>query len=300
MWLLALYLVADSSQVFRISVAPAETLHVVQSGRGAPVVVIPGLFGSAFGFRRVTPLLVEAGYRTIVVEPLGFGSSGRPEQADYSLTAQADRVASVLDQLGVTRATVVAQSVSASIAFRLALRRPDLVAGIVSLDGGPTERLATPGFRRAMTFIPWVKWMGGTRIIRRQIRQYLVRGSQDPAWVTDQVIDGYTMGATADLDATLKAYLRMAEAREPARLAPRLASIPCPVRLLIGASVHDGTVPPGEVGLLQASLATFAVDTVSGAGAFIQEEQPARIVESVSLLAPAEVVSAVGASGGAR
>ena len=62
---------------------------------------IPGLFGSRFGFRNVVPRLTEAGYRVIVIEPLGIGSSARPEGSDYSLTAQADRIAVVLDTLGV-------------------------------------------------------------------------------------------------------------------------------------------------------------------------------------------------------
>src|SRR5205823_2032088 len=93
-----------------VAVAPAESLSVELTGRGDPVVLIPGLFGSAFGFRKLVPLLVTAGYRTIVIEPLGVGSSGRPEKANYSLTAQADRIAAVLDSLHVRRALVLAHS----------------------------------------------------------------------------------------------------------------------------------------------------------------------------------------------
>src|SRR3989449_3857050 len=74
-----------------VPVAPTESLSVETAGRGAPLVLIPGLFGSAFGFRKLVPLLVGAGYRTIVIEPLGVGASARPEKANYSLTAQADR-----------------------------------------------------------------------------------------------------------------------------------------------------------------------------------------------------------------
>jgi pimeloyl-ACP methyl ester carboxylesterase len=50
------------------------------------------------------PLLHAAGYRTIVIEPLGVGSSARPEGANYSLTAQAARIAVVLDALHVHNA----------------------------------------------------------------------------------------------------------------------------------------------------------------------------------------------------
>src|SRR6059036_2136766 len=147
MWLLALLVVADSSHAFSLVLPRAESVQVAVAGAeaGAPVVLIPGLFGAAFAYRKVIPRLTEAGYRAIVIEPLGVGSSGRPEHADYSLTAQADRIAATLDRLGVARALVVAYSTSASMVYRLAYRRPDLVRGIVSIEGGPVETLATSG-----------------------------------------------------------------------------------------------------------------------------------------------------------
>src|SRR5438034_1407116 len=92
MWLLALALLADTVHTFSLALSPAESVAVTVTGTGDPVVLVPGLFGSAFGYRAVIPLLTDAGYRAIVVEPLGIGSSARPEHADYSLTAQADRI----------------------------------------------------------------------------------------------------------------------------------------------------------------------------------------------------------------
>src|SRR5262245_46622924 len=76
-------------------------VNVVRSGHGSPVVFIPGLSGSAFGYRKIAVLLDRAGYESIVVEPLGIGGAPRPRHADYSLTAQADRIAAVLESLHV-------------------------------------------------------------------------------------------------------------------------------------------------------------------------------------------------------
>jgi len=285
MWLLcALTLILPPAGRY-VAVAPAESLRVTIEGAGAPVILVPGLFGSAFGFRRVVPLFVEAGWRTIVVEPLGVGGSARPERADYSLTAQAARVAAVLDSLGVRHAVLVAHSVGGSIALRLAVARPDLVAGIVSLEGGPAEAAATPGFRRAMSFAPWIKLFGGMRLIRGQIRRYLVAASGDPGWVTDDVVAGYAAGAAADVGAALKAYIGMAGAREPQALRPRLAEIRCPVRLLVGAVPHPSAVPQRELDLLAASLPRFAIDSLTGVGHFPQEERPAAVLEAVTRLA---------------
>lgn len=101
-WLAALTVFADSAHTLVVPVAPGEELQVTVAGAGPPVVLVPGLFGAAFGFRKLIPLLTPD-HRVIVVEPLGVGTSARPEHADYSLDAQADRVASVLDTLAVTR-----------------------------------------------------------------------------------------------------------------------------------------------------------------------------------------------------
>lgn len=285
MWVLLLVLATDTaSRSFPVTVGRVESLQVTLAGSGQPVVLLPGLFGSAFAFRHLAPALAEAGYQAIVIEPLGVGSSARPARADYSLSAQADRVAGVLDSLGVRGAVVVGHAIGASMAYRLAYRRPDLVRGVVSIEGGPSESATTPGFRRAMRLVPWVKWLGGVKLIRKKIRGYLVASSGDSSWVTESVLDGYTAGAAKDLDATLKAYLAMAQAREPERLLPNLSTVICPVRLVLGGVPHDGGPGPHEVALLATQLPRFAVDTVAGAGHFVYEERPSAIVEVVRYL----------------
>jgi pimeloyl-ACP methyl ester carboxylesterase len=279
--LVALALVASDS--LRVSVAAAESLAVTISGSdsGPPLVLIPGLFASHFGFRKVVPLLNAAGYRTIVIEPLGVGSSSRPARADYSLTAQADRIAQVLDSLDVDNAVVVAHALGAAMGLRLAYRRPDLVRGLVALDGGPSEAAVTPTFRRMLRLVPWIKLFGGVGQVRKQTRETMVKSSGDTTWVTDEVVAEYTAGVARDLDGTLKAYLAMAQAREPERLAPRLAEVSCPVRLVVGGAPHRGNVNAADVALLQGSLHAFALDSIPGAGHYLQEERPDVVVAAV-------------------
>ena len=283
MWLLAGFvLVTDTIHTFPVALSGPESLTVTVSGAGDPVVLVPGLFGSAFGYRKLIPLLTDAGYRAIVVEPLAIGTSARPEHADYSLTAQADRIAAALDQLGVRRAIVIAHSLGASMAYRMAYRRPDLVRGIVSIDGGPAERAATRAFRRAMELAPWIKLFGGINRVRRKIHAQLIRESVDTTWVSDSVVDGYTRGAARDFDATLRAFVTMAQRREPERLRPHLPDIHCPVRLLVGAARHDGGISETEVTALAEALPAFAVDSIPGVGHFIQEERPEVVLRAVA------------------
>jgi pimeloyl-ACP methyl ester carboxylesterase len=276
-WLLAVLLV-DSTHSLDIPLAPAESLHVEISGAGEPVVLIPGLFGSAFGFRTLVPLLTERGYRTIVIEPLGIGGSARPPRADYSLTAQADRLAAVLDTLRVQQALIVGHSVGGSEALRLAYRRPDLVRGLITIEGGPAETAATPAFKRAMRFAPWIKLLGGVKLIRWKIRNILIASSGDASGVTTEAVEGYTAAAARNLDGTLKAFLAMAAAREPVKLEPHLGEIRCPVLLMVGGARHEGDVSDAEVVLLERTLPHFAVDSVPGAGHFVYEERPEAVL----------------------
>lgn len=264
-----------------VPVSPRESLRVTMAGDGPTVILVPGLFGSAFGYRHLLKLLPPAGFRTVVVEPLGIGGSPRPRNADYSLTAQSDRIAAVLQRIDSRPVLVVAHSMGVSLALRLAYRHPEQVRAVVALDGGPAEHAATPAFRRAMRYAPWIKWLGGMKRIRPKMRKDLIAASGDSSWVTDEVMAGYTAGAAADLDGTLLAFLEMSEVREPERLAPHLTEIRCPVRLVLGTAPHQGGVEEKQIRLLRERLPNFGIDTISGAGQYLFEEQPSSVVRII-------------------
>jgi pimeloyl-ACP methyl ester carboxylesterase len=275
----------DSAVIRDIQVAPGEILRTTTIGRGQPLVLIPGIFGAAFGYRRITAPLAESGYQTIVVEPLGYGWSSHPKDADYSFAAQTGRVGSALDSLGVTRALVVAQSSGASIAFRLAILRPDLVRGLLSIDGGPSESAATPGMRRAFKFGGRiVKFAMDVSKLRHDVRQEIVKNSGDTTWVTDAVIRGYTAGQAADLGGSIDAFHRMSKSKEEASLVDRLHECVVPVRLLVGSVEHPAEVTRDQRELLSIRLRDFGIESVPGSGQYIHEEQPAVVLAAVARL----------------
>lgn len=130
----SLLVVADSEasgvETRCLATAPDECLQATVSGEGRDVVLIPGLFGSAFSFRQVIRLLTAAGYRSIVVERLGVGHSARPAKADYTLTAQADRIQNALGALDVKDAVLVSHSIGTLIALRLAYRHAGQIRAV--------------------------------------------------------------------------------------------------------------------------------------------------------------------------
>jgi pimeloyl-ACP methyl ester carboxylesterase len=268
-----------------VEVAPGEILRTTTAGTGEPLILIPGIFGGAFGFRTITGPLAARGYQTIVIEPLGYGWSSHPKDADYSFTAQAGRVGRALDRLGVSRALLVAQSSGASIAHRLAISRPDLVRGLLSIDGGPVENPATPGMRKAFKFGGGlVKLALDESKLRHDVRREIVKNSGDTTWVTDAVIRAYTAGQVADMSGSIDALHRMSQSKGEASLADRLHECAVPVRLLVGTVKHPAEVSDDQRELLSTKLPDFRADSVQGSGQYVQEEQPAAVLAAVAQL----------------
>lgn len=271
----------EAQRVLRIATAPADTLAVTIEGEGEAIVFVPGLLGSAYGFRTVTEPLVAAGYRTIVIEPLGTGSSTRAEDSDYSLTAQADRIGQVLDTLGLSESVLVCHAIGGSMCMRLAYRRPELVGGIVSINGGPAESAGTPGLRRALSVASFIRIFTGDGFVRGKLRDGLRDSSGDPSWVTDEVLKGYTNAFGDDLDPVLDGLKEIASAPEPEPLAPNLGRIDCPVILVVGSAETDVGMPDEEVELLRQHLPDLEVEIVEGAGQYVHEEKPAIVVTTI-------------------
>ena len=79
----------------------------------------------------------------------------------------------------------------------------------------------------------------------------------------------------------------MSKSKEPTSLAEQLHQCTMPVRLLVGTVPHPSEVPRGSARLLGSKLRNFGIDSVAGSGQFIQEEQPAQVLDAVTKLAQA-------------
>jgi len=276
---------ADSIALRDIQVAKGETLRTTSMGRGKPVVLIPGLFGGAYSYRKITGPLVAQGYQAIVVEPLGYGASSHPKKADYSLDAQTERVERTLEQMGIRRALLVAHANGSGIGFRLAVERPDLVRGLLSIDGGPAETAATPELRRvfALGAFP-VKLILDPARARYELKDELASSSGDRSWVTDEVVRKYSATQIRDLHGSIDALSQMAKAKEKGSLAERLQQCAVPVVLLVGTSPHRAMVSPGERDLLQHRVRRVKIQDIPSAGRYIQEEKPQVVLDALAKL----------------
>lgn len=281
--LLLLFALARSSAELRTFVfSPSDTVAATLYGDGSrAVVIIPGMVGGDFSFRKVTPELVNAGRRVVVIDLLGSGRSSRPTKSDYTLTAQSRRVEHVLDSLGIREATVLAHAVSGSVAYRLALHRPDLVKSVVGIDAGATEQAATSGLKRAMTFAPLIKLLGAKRLLTGRIKGELTGRSADPSWVTPEVLDGYARPYREDSGRMIDILQQISRAREPEQLTPNLPKIEAKVTLLVGNKPADRVLAQEKIEILRQGLRNFELEVVENAGVFIMEENPQAVIRAV-------------------
>ena len=104
------------------------------AGSGETVLLIHGMAGSSDTWRAVIPQLAKK-YRVVAPDLLGHGKSDKP-RGDYSLGAFAVWLRDLLDELGVTRATIVGQSLGGGVAMQFVYQHPDYCQRLVLISSG--------------------------------------------------------------------------------------------------------------------------------------------------------------------
>ncbi|AHC24730.1 MULTISPECIES: alpha/beta fold hydrolase [Mycobacteriaceae] len=108
---------------------------VVDQGDGDEVLLlIHGMAGSAETWRAVLPQLSKK-YRVIAPDLLGHGQSSKP-RTDYSLGAFAVGLRDLLDELGVSSATVVGHSLGGGVAMQFLYQHPEYCRRLVLIGSG--------------------------------------------------------------------------------------------------------------------------------------------------------------------
>ena len=202
-----------------------------------PVVLLHGLASTCRIWDFVAPILAES-FSVVAVDQRGHGDSGKPEQG-YGFASVSGDVAALLAGRGIERPVVVGHSWGADVALELAVAKPEMLQGIVFVDGGTIDasaRYATLDDALAQMAPP--DFRGTTR------EQFLERVRSGGQWATlidqrGQGAEDIIMGNFETLDdGTIRAklsrenHLRIIEAlweHHPRELYPKVA---CPVLML--------------------------------------------------------------------
>jgi pimeloyl-ACP methyl ester carboxylesterase len=108
-------------------------LRVDDDGGGTPVLFQHGLCGDANQTREAFPKnpTIDSRFRRITLECRGHGQSEAEDPNLFSIKTFADDVAALIESLKAGPVVVGGISMGATIALRLAVKRPDLVKGLI-------------------------------------------------------------------------------------------------------------------------------------------------------------------------
>ena len=205
---------------------PARTLHrridvdgvdvfyreSVPERADAPVLLLLHGFPSAsHQFRRLIDALGSR-YRLIAPDYPGFGHTEAPADFTYTFDRLADVTEGFVRRLGLTRFAVYMFDFGAPVGFRLALRHPDWIAGLVVQNGNAyAEGLSSAAAREFTALTPDTP--GAENTIRELFTLSATRaqyegGTGDPALVAPEgwLLDQYFL----DLPGRAEAQLSLA------------------------------------------------------------------------------------------
>ncbi|RYY80783.1 MAG: alpha/beta fold hydrolase [Moraxellaceae bacterium] len=131
-------------------------MHYVDEGAAdAPIVLM--LHGEptwSYLYRKMIPIVVDAGYRVIAPDLIGFGRSDKPSQrTDYTYQRHVDWVRALLEQLDLSEMTLVCQDWGGLIGLRLVAEHPERFARVVAAN----TMLPTGDFQLGESFFKWQK-----------------------------------------------------------------------------------------------------------------------------------------------
>ncbi len=187
-----------------------------------PLVFIHGIGAGArsFMWRRNFEPLSDA-FRVYAVDLLGFGYSDKPAHAPYSADLYVELIADFLREVVKRPASIVASSLSAAYAIRVAVEQPHLIEALTLVSPTGAQNLsARPGMTGAAFYGLLNSPVLGTSFYNavaseRSIRDY-ARGQlfYDPRLATSRLIAhyysvGHLPGAQYAIAAFLSGYLNM-------------------------------------------------------------------------------------------
>ncbi|MCZ3386096.1 MAG: alpha/beta hydrolase [Actinomycetia bacterium] len=226
----------------------------------------------------------------------GFGWSPAPQDANYSLTADAEIVSAMLEQLHAERGErvhLLGNSMGGAIAVLVAAARPDLVA---------TLTLISPAFpdlrpRRDTMGVPVVALPGlGRQLLARMAQVPAERQVQGMVALNYGDANAFTVERRAEAVAEVERRLALPHAGEalsgaargllrafvdpgPSGLWARAAQITCPTLVIYGG--RDRLVDPRRSRRVARQMPNAQIVTLPKAGHVAQLEDPALVARFI-------------------
>ena len=129
----------------RIVLHDGTGLNVLDSGQGAPVVLVHGLPGSGYDWRETVDALNALGLRAIAYDRVGYGYSDPRKSGAYTPESNGAELIGLLDAMGLSDATVVGWSYGGATAMTASMGPSKRIQRLVLVGtAGPDSDEAQP------------------------------------------------------------------------------------------------------------------------------------------------------------
>ena len=132
-------------------------VHYVEAGppKADPVLLMHGEPSWSYLYRKMIPIIVDAGFRAVAPDLIGFGRSDKPvDRKDYTYQRHVDWMQALLDKLDLQRITLVCQDWGGLIGLRLVAQNPARFSRVVVANTG----LPTGDNPISDAFLSWRKY----------------------------------------------------------------------------------------------------------------------------------------------
>jgi pimeloyl-ACP methyl ester carboxylesterase len=253
-------------------------IHYEIRGQGEPLALIFGYAGSSRGWGEPFLKLLEARFKTVVIDNRGTGQSDKPEKP-FSLADMAADAASVLDDAKIERAHVMGISMGGMIAQEFALNHPARLRGLVlgctlcglahSVPGNP-EALAALQVNPSEPLAPQVE-----RLFAACCARPFVASAQGQAVLKERVAEALNYPMTPP-----HTYQLHWGAIGGFDVFDRLPQIKAPTLVITGTS--DLLVPDANSDIIKERIPGAHLHKLSGAGHVFFWEAPEETAAIVS------------------
>src|SRR5689334_10120935 len=104
------------------------TLSFLEAGEGPAILLCHGFPETSHSWHQQIPVLAAAGYRVVAPDLRGYGESSCPTSTDvYTTFHLVGDLVGLLDALSIERAVIVGNDWGATVAWQMALMRPDRI-----------------------------------------------------------------------------------------------------------------------------------------------------------------------------
>ncbi|WP_298902543.1 alpha/beta hydrolase [uncultured Psychroserpens sp.] len=133
---------------------PEGQLAYIDEGQGEPIMLLHGVPTSGWLYRHIFPVLVKKGYRVIVPDMFGFGSSDSPKGYDkYHEKHQAQRLLKLMEHLKIDEWTHMFHDAGGLWTWELLKIQPQAIKQLIILNTIILKSGFTPPMRFGNNFV---------------------------------------------------------------------------------------------------------------------------------------------------